>query len=460
MAVRIVCAALAVCGLGLHGVARADFSKALKDYNAGQYESAHAQFLALAELGDCPSQFNLGAMALKGQGVPKDRGAGVGWLQAALSNGCREQVGDRVPALAATLTPEESRAAAAIMARYGHDALQSQGVLSPTFECRDLMPAAVLDTPTPEYPKAQRNGHADAIVITAFTIGVDGLARDPEILLATPTTGFPAAAVEAWLNSRFAPAQRHGVVVESRLQAKLRFMGATGSLANATLFKTALPAAQNGDPAAQYTVGLAANFDPSLGVTQARSGQLLISSARAGNPDGQYWVASQVRAAGGCQPPASGTTWLRHAAESGSPSAQVVLAQELLKGAPSAAQVSEARALLASAGNSDSYYVQKHAVALLAASPVAEVNDPAAALRIANKLLAGEIQSDPQMFEAVAAAYAANKDFDLASAKQDIAVKKARTLGWNTRLMKERLSAYEQGHPWSGDLFALPPLSL
>ena len=45
MAVRIVCAALAVCGLGLHGVARADFSKALKDYNAGQYESAHAQFL-------------------------------------------------------------------------------------------------------------------------------------------------------------------------------------------------------------------------------------------------------------------------------------------------------------------------------------------------------------------------------------------------------------------------------
>ena len=187
---------------------------------------------------------------------------------------------------------------------------------------------------------------------------------------------------------------------------------------------------------------------------------MLISSARAGNPDGQYWVASQVRAAGGCQPQASGTTWLRHAAESGSASAQVVLAQELLKGSPSAAQVSEARALLASAGNSDSYYVQKHAVALLAASPVAEVNDPAAALRIANKLLAGEIQSDPQMFEAVAAAYAANKDFDLASAKQDIAVKKARTLGWNTRLMKERLSAYEQRHPWSGDLFALPPLSL
>ena len=43
----------------------------MSEYNAGHYEVAHAQFLALAELGDCPSQFNLGAMALKGQGVPE-----------------------------------------------------------------------------------------------------------------------------------------------------------------------------------------------------------------------------------------------------------------------------------------------------------------------------------------------------------------------------------------------------
>jgi len=35
-------------------------------------------FLALAELGDCSSQFNLAAMALKGQGGPKDAGSGVG----------------------------------------------------------------------------------------------------------------------------------------------------------------------------------------------------------------------------------------------------------------------------------------------------------------------------------------------------------------------------------------------
>ena len=114
MSIRVWRIALAVCGLLLSALAGADFSSALGDYNAGHYERARAQFLALAELGDCPSQFNLGAMSLKGEGGPQDRGAAVGWLQAALSNGCREQVGEKVPQLAASLTPEETRAAAAV----------------------------------------------------------------------------------------------------------------------------------------------------------------------------------------------------------------------------------------------------------------------------------------------------------------------------------------------------------
>ena len=82
-------ASFAVLGGVLVGSAavRADFQSALKDYNAGRYETAHAQFLSLAELGDCSSQFNLGAMALKGQGGPKDIASGVGWLQAAAGNG-------------------------------------------------------------------------------------------------------------------------------------------------------------------------------------------------------------------------------------------------------------------------------------------------------------------------------------------------------------------------------------
>src|SRR5262249_30568178 len=154
---------------------------------------AQAQFLALAELGDCSSQFNLGAMALKGQGGPKDAGSGVGWLEAAAGNGCQQLVGGRIAPLKAQLSAAEAQAAEGIVARYGHEALQRQGVLSPSFNCPGQSPASVLEAPAPDAPGGHR--HESAIVVTALTIGVDGTARDPEILLAVPEQGFAAAAV-------------------------------------------------------------------------------------------------------------------------------------------------------------------------------------------------------------------------------------------------------------------------
>ena len=451
---KLLSAALAAAAVGVSATAHADFAAALKDYNEGHYDTARTQFLALAELGDCPSQFNLGAMALKGQGAAQDRGAGVGWLQAALSNGCRQQVGDKLAGLSASLNPEQARAAAAILAQYGHDALQSQGVVSPNFECRGLVPASVHDTPAPEYPHVKAGEAPEGIAITAFTIGVDGYARDPQVLLAVPDSAFAAAAVEAWLNSRFTPATRGGVAIESRLEAKLRFIGASGNLGGSPVYKAALPAAAAGDPAAQYLVGLTANEDSSLGIMLARSGQMLIDAARAGNADAQYWIATQARATSACHPQANGLVWLRHAAEGGNPAAQADYAAELLRGTPTAAQVAQAHTLLERAALSDNYYARKHAVAMLASSPVEGVRDAAAALSGAQKLLAGDIQSDPQMFEAAAAAYAAGKQYQAAVTQQRSALNKAQALGWNTAAMQQRLGAYRRDSPWVGDLYA------
>ena len=78
-------------------------------------------------------------------------------------------------------------------------------------------------------------------------------------------------------------------------------------------------------------------------------------------------------------------------------------------------------------------------------------------MSLARKLLAGEIQSDPQMFEAVAAVYAANGDFRGAVAQQRAAMRKARDLGWNTRVMDQRLGDYRGGRAWQGELFAPAP---
>jgi TPR repeat protein len=227
-------------------------------------------------------------------------------------------------------------------------------------------------------------------------------------------------------------------------------------VADAEVLRKARPAADAGDPSAAYLVGLAAIHDSSLGISRVQAERLLLGAARDGNPDAQYWVASQLRASTACHPGTDGAVWLRHAAEGGNAAARLLLASDLTAGAPGATQVSQARALLEQAAHSDSYYVRKHVIALFASSPLDGLRDPATALGLARELAAGEIRSDPQLFEAVAAAYAASGDFHNATAQQQLALQKARGLGWSTGAMSERLDAYRHDRAWRGDLFASP----
>lgn len=451
----IVRCAFLVTGLAAAALAHAGFTAALGDYKAGRYDTARNQFGAMAELGDCSSQFNLGLMTLKGQGGPKDTGTGVGWLEAAASNGCQELVGGRAASLQGSLSDPERRAAADVVAHYGHDALRAAGIVQPQLDCPAQSSAAVLEAPTAEYPPALGANPRNGLVVGRLTIGVDGRARDPEILLSAPDPAFAAAAVEAWLNSRFQPAMQGGVAVESRLQVRLPFSvaGAEPLWASGS-YKESRTAAEAGDPAAEYLVGLAAMADSTVGVAAAHGRDLLIFSARDGNPQAQYWLAAQQRAAAACHPQASGTAWLEHAAKGGDAAAQLLLARQLLGGSPSAAQVAEARGLLEHAAATDSYYVRKHVVALLAASPVAAVRDPATAQQVASRLASGDIQSDPQMFEVLAAAAAAGGDFAEAVTQQEVAIHKAHGLGWDTRGMDQRLATYRDHRAWQGGLLA------
>jgi uncharacterized protein len=444
--------------LGIFAVppAFADFEGALREYQAGHYELAHTQFLTLAELGDCSSQFNLGAMALKGQGGPADPGSAVGWLRAASSNGCQQLVGNKLSSLELRLSPEQSRAAADIVARYGREALHAQGVTDPDFSCHGEIAPRALATPVPQYPPlAARERPPRAVVIARMTIGPDGHARDPEILLSSPQAVFGPAAVEAWLNSSFAPATRDGKAVATRLETKLVFStGDALTLAEIPALQQARKAADGGDPGAAYLVGLAATLDTSLGISSARGTQMLLDSARAGYAPSQYWVGSHLRSTAACHPHADGSVWLAHAAAAGNAGAQLMLASDLLSASPSEAQIAQARALLAQAATADSYYVRKHVAALLASSPVVSVRDPHASLEIANKLLAGELRSDPQMYEVAAAAYAANGDFRNAVAQQQVALHLAQGLGWDAGAMGVRLASYRSGKSWQGELVA------
>src|SRR5262249_3981882 len=103
----LFCPLVLLCALGASLPARADLAAAMTDFKEGRYEAAHEEFQALAGLGDPASQFNLGAMALQGQGGPKDPGTAVGWLMAALDNGYKGLARDKVDEMKPKLTDEQ-----------------------------------------------------------------------------------------------------------------------------------------------------------------------------------------------------------------------------------------------------------------------------------------------------------------------------------------------------------------
>ncbi len=86
---RLILAAvlLAACG-----GARADFQDGLEAYNSGNYLYAFDEFRALALNGDAASQYRLGVMYAKGQGVPRDDKQAASWyLKAAFQDETRAQ---------------------------------------------------------------------------------------------------------------------------------------------------------------------------------------------------------------------------------------------------------------------------------------------------------------------------------------------------------------------------------
>ena len=57
-----------------------DFLKGLNAYHSGDFATALREWTPLAEQGHSPSQYNLGFMHYKGEGVPQDYETAVKWL--------------------------------------------------------------------------------------------------------------------------------------------------------------------------------------------------------------------------------------------------------------------------------------------------------------------------------------------------------------------------------------------
>jgi TonB family protein len=453
----LICLALAIAGPQL---AYADFASAYKNYREGKFVEAAAMFKDLAELGEGASQFNYGVMHVRGEGMDKNQGVGLGWMLAAHDNGYTQMTAEKLAEFKSKLTPEQSTQADQIVATYGRRALERD--LLPgrlTMRCRNLQFARVEQRARAHYPISALRERRDGIVVMSLTVGVDGLARDPHVLVGVPDNDFDDATIDAFLKSRFNPAMRNGEKIESRVMFHFTFfLEQGGDLWKLSAIKKVREAAEQKNPNAQYIMGMIGAMDPTLNVPRDEAHAMLIAAAQAGHPNAQYWAAQRVRDEELCGQTNRIETWLQHAAKGGDSGAQIELARYRIARNANELNVDEIKELVTKAAASQNPYAMKHAIAMASYSSVEALRDPSLALSTAERLKKHDDNLDPHVEEAIAAAYAINQNFKEAKKFQERAVKKADKLYWNTQLMEERLSSYTAGKLGApGDLFAVPP---
>ncbi len=456
------CALLLALAL-LPAVTWADFAAAVADFEAARYSSAHEEFERLAALGDGPSQFNLGAMYLKGQGVERNPGLAVGLLQAAARNGYEKLTPDKLAAMAAALGPEDRLAAQHALEQYGPEALLRTSLPKgrSTGTCRSYVPAHVIRRK--KSTALLQEGRENTLIVGSVIVGVDGLARDPEVLFVSTRNEFLAERSrrgldQLFLGARYSPSMVDGHPVAQRMAVTLR-SEIIGDNADWTqqMLGHALTKARAGDPQGQYAIGIVATTQHLNEVPNVLGEALLLKAAQGGYGPAQYEIGRKLLDLEACADIPRGLMWLRAAAHEHSGPAQIAVAEQLLRGEPSPEQVEEATQWLHVALESNDGFALRHAVGLLATHPKLAPADARLLVASAQHLLASEAIREPQTLEAAAAAFAAAGQYGSAVDRQQTALKIARSYAWNTKAVEERLASYRATQPWRGELFAVPP---
>jgi TonB family protein len=356
------------------------------------------------------------------------------------------------------LTPTSLRISADIQAQYSAASLNSR--LMPRLlegrEYGDRDPVQQLKPYMPAYPvEAQQRG-IQGHVYVEFLVAADGHARLPRILYALPVGVFDGAVRDSVMRSSFLPARINGVPTSTTTSVFYNFTMADVTIddyqglehrVNSTLKK-----AEAGDASAQLLYAMMIAGLPQLRQTYDKALPWFLKAAQAGSPYAQFQVGTGLLQGRGCQcDTAKGDIWLEKAAQADQPDAQVTLAEHLLRDHPTPESVSGALVWLERAAKQGNDSARLYLAAQLAASPQADVRDPARALELTDGIAKEE---DPSVWEVRAAAYAARGNYKDAGKNQSRAIKEAAFLGWDLTPLQMRRDVYASNQPWRGDLLA------
>src|SRR5690606_20452454 len=155
----------------------ADFNRAVQNFAAERYAPAMTEFTQLSALGHSGAQFNLGAMHVLGQGVPKNNIEAYAWISLAAENGdataisLRDRLWSRFNNADRTTAKER---ATHLQTLYSKKILQE--TLWPNLRENPLSTrlANSHNNPGPDYPKRALNLRLEGAVDVEFSLDRDG----------------------------------------------------------------------------------------------------------------------------------------------------------------------------------------------------------------------------------------------------------------------------------------------
>jgi len=316
---------------------------------------------------------------------------------------------------------------------------------------------SIIKKPNPSsyYPYSERDaGHQAIMQVTVLidALGNPRFAHIANFLGAGPREVFSGAAVEFVHDGRWRPSSRGGQPAAAWANFKMKYIingyGRMGNILSDEKLTEYVTKARHGDLDAVVVVSFLDSLASSeVGIPTDEALHYLARSALAGERGAELRVA-QALSPVSCNKPPEVQKLLHDQAWRGFSAAEMLLAGELLEAADPAKN-HDISVLLHGAANSKDPFVQLWATGILATAPDAEIRDPAFALTNAQTLTD---TSDPDVLEALAAAQAANGQFDAAMKTEDEALERAAKLHWNDVQLRARRASYQANQAWVGYL--------
>jgi uncharacterized protein len=452
-------AVIAACML-IVSKAHADYASAAKAYEAHDFVAAATELQSLAELGHPQSQYSLGAMYLRGEGVNQNLLLAYGWTKLAAEAGHAGAI-DLETRMRSSLDAASRQKATDALAEYsmesvGHRLLPKivEKKASTSYDSSNSPPRFLLFI-RPKYPIRLVNQGQSGRIAFDFYVAKDGSVRDVHIIDALPSGLFEASVREAVYKWRFKPGTRDGQPQEAWLSTYINFdVNSPLDIGTDRAIGKLKSLAEIGNPTAQYQYGLllSQNLDP---MKPSREGlQWMVRAAQAGLASAQYRVGFSLLHGRDCeQDKTKAIEWLRRSTAQNHAEAQLELSKQFLKEGPDY-DPSKAVSLLETSAAAGSFSARKYLAALFAASSAASARNPTRALDLVNTLI-DQDPSDISLLEIKAAALANTGRFDDAVSVQTDALTAARKRKWNLGDAELRLSSYRSANPWYGDVLGL-----